>query len=584
MSNLQELVKTVSSLSAEMQEIVLFYVGDIVLYFHFFGQTGCHFEELVYSEGGPGFVLEEAIKSGHKPLLQWLLTSVVYPIDYLLTSAVCYGNLGILSYFISLIGEDYKEYDTPAKLLCILKGKLHSFEYLFQENPTFCEGNKQVKEACLVAGISKSSKTYSWYLRNLDILPPIFKEARIKACIQNDHVAGVTELVGHENTELLVGALKVAPLGSEKTYRRLITQYVSEADVLTMIARACVRLGYVDTLEILLDKPFKVLVEYDFFVSIPSLAVVKVLHRYASQRNLVSSQLVQGCIRTLKTTPSVYQTPECYQKLLTTFADSRDTRSQRYNRCWSGQKSEDVLLFLVDLAEVTSNGQLLQKYIFYGIESGHLRLLRKLVPLLEEKVLQSIAQGIAGEDLHRTARGQRTDYPNVYQSERPELVEYLFGLGIYQPVHLNQLMQRFDLKFIQYLVERGLVRDDRDGDFLKWDLETKRTVTQSHLKFIGQSLDHLHRSGKGYLMELIHLTADVIPYRKHFCSLDVTHAGPVSHSTCDQLTRALSWTCRWYSHCNPDLLITAVNSIIGMASVNLLLSKVLENTSPEHEI
>ncbi|ORX92490.1 hypothetical protein K493DRAFT_303299 [Basidiobolus meristosporus CBS 931.73] len=584
MSSFQEIVKALRvSLSTEIQEIVLFYVGDVVLYFNFFGKPGSRIGDLVISQGGPGFVLEEAIRRGHQPLLRWLLTTVSYPIDYLLTSAVCYGNLGILSYFISLIGEGYKEHDTPAKLLCILKGKLHMLKYLFQENPALKEGQcwDECIHSCLLVGISKSSETYTWYLRNHRILPLISKEDRIKACLQNNNVAGAIDLASHRRPTLLVKALRVAPSGSEETYRKLILSYASEANVLALIARACVRLGYTETLEVLFNEPYNVHVEYDFFLNIPNLAVVEILHKYASQRNIISCLLSYGRIRRVKTRLSTYQTSKCHLKLLKTYTDSYESINQRLNPRWAGQQSEDVLLFLIDLAGVTSSARLVKKYVLYGIECGHLQLLRKLVPLLKERVMRSITQGIAEEDLHRNARRYEMEYPNIYHGERPEVVEYLFELGITQPTHLNPLMHRFDLKFIRNLVERGLVRDDSDGDLVEWNLETKRMLTDFILRDISENPYHTYRSEKGYLMALIRSTWDVFPYREQYCSLESHHSRPVSFSACDKFSSTFAWSCypllpfmricplNW-AKC-PKVMVSNVESAIRAANLRLLL-------------
>ncbi|ORX92488.1 hypothetical protein K493DRAFT_303297 [Basidiobolus meristosporus CBS 931.73] len=534
MTKFPDLVKAIRyTLAEEIQETILFYVGDVVLYFNFFEKHSSRFGLLVTHQGGAGFALEEAIKSGHKKLLLWLLTAVSFPIDYLLTCAVCYGDLDVLFYLINLIGEDYKEHDTPAKLLCLLKGKVHFLEHLFQRNPTFSEGEGLTEYSynCLHIGISTSSEMYIWYMRNQHILPTISIEDRIKACIQNDNVPDALELIGGQNPIRLLRVLIAIPLGSEATYRELMHHYASEENVLTLIASACARLGYADTLEILFNEPYNVHVEYDFFVDIPNLAVVEILHKYASQRNAISSLLNKGWIQIVKNRLSVYQTPKCYLKLLEVFTKSKESKVQRRNCCWAGQQSEDVLLFLVDLAKVTSSARLVKKYILYGIECGHLRLLRVLIPLVKKSVLRSISQGIVEEDMNHLAMELQTEFPNIYQSERPELVEYLFEMGIYQPSFLRPLMQRFDLKFVQVLIERGLVIEDESLELMRWNSETREYMRLAYLANTVSSFKHAHQTEKAYLLELIRFSWDVFPFEKNYYPLESHRSSSVSFST-----------------------------------------------------
>ncbi|ORX92487.1 hypothetical protein K493DRAFT_303296 [Basidiobolus meristosporus CBS 931.73] len=583
MSDFPELVEALrSALPKELQETILFYVGDVVLYFAFFGKPGNRIEDLVTQQGGAGFALEEAIKSGHKPLVRWLLTAIVCPIDYILASAACYGDLDVLSYLTSLIGEGYKEYDTPAKLLCLLKGKLNMLEFLFEENPTMPEGKHwaQCIHACLLVGISTSSEMYIWYMRNQHILPTISIEDRIKACIQNDNVPDALELVGGQNPIRLLRVLIAVPLGSEATYRELMLHYASEMNVLIMIARACARLGYVSTLEILFNEPYNVHVEYDFFVDIPNLAVVKTLHEYASQRNTISSLLDKGWIQTAQNRLGPYQTPVCYLELLMTFTESDEGLNRRHYSCWAGQQSEDVLLFLVDLAEVTSSVHLVKKYILYGIECGHLRLLRKLVPLVKKSVLRNITQRRAKKKFERRDRELETEYPYVYQSERPELVEYLFELGISQPVDLNSVLQRFDLKFVQSLVERGLVIEDSSDTLVEWDWGTQIHVLELYSLNIRRSCEHAHQSEKRIFMEFMHLTSDMLPYRKNHYSRESHPDSPVSVSLYDGFSCRISKTCHldlnsaqtWHLYWSkyPNLMISTVELAIREVNQCLL--------------
>ncbi|ORX92956.1 hypothetical protein K493DRAFT_303010 [Basidiobolus meristosporus CBS 931.73] len=564
MFNLQEIVNALkSSLSTELQEIIIFHVGDAVLYFNFFEKPGSHFEALVISQGGPGFVLEKAIRMRQKRLIQWLLATVSFPIDYLLASAVFYGDLGMLSYFIGLIGEDYKEYDTPARLLCILQGKLPLLEYLFQRNPTFQQTQHPAKcvHNCLLAGISSSSKIHSWYLRNQRFLPAIRKEDRIKAYLQNDNVAGAIELVGNRRLTVLKKALRTAPLGSEETYRRLMHKYTGEANVLTLVTRACVRLGYIDTLEILFNSPYNVHVEYDFFSAIPSLAVVQVLHKYAYQRNSISCLLTNGRIGKVKAHLATYQTSKCYQKLLKTFTKSEDSNIEKSHPHRARQQSEDVLLFLVDLAEVTSSARQLKEYIFYGIECGHLRLLKRLIPFLRERDKQNITQVIVGTDANNITN---MAYPNIYRSQQSQVVEYLFGLGITQTTHLSQLIRWSDMSFIQDLVEKGLVRDG-SWNIVEWNLETKKKVADDIFWHICWRPFPWYRSETDYLMNLINSTMDTVHYRERFCTLRNPTPRPISFSSSTEFSVRVLRTSEFliFMQSNPKYWAMSPNGFIG---------------------
>ncbi|ORX65372.1 hypothetical protein K493DRAFT_321896 [Basidiobolus meristosporus CBS 931.73] len=602
MSDHQELARNIrGSLAKEIQEIILYYVGDVVLYFGFFETPGVGFRRLVIHQGGPGYALEEAIKSGHKPLIRWLLTAVVYPVDYLLTSAVCYGDIGVLSYLIGLIGEEYKNYDTPAKLLCLLKGKVRLCEHLFHENPVFREGGQLTKciHNCLLVGISKSSEAYSWYLKNQHILPPIGREDRIKVCLQLDRITEALELVGNEGTALLGNALMVAPSGSEETYRMLILNYASEENVLSLIARACVRLGYVDTLELLFNEPYNVHVEYDFFVGIPNLAVVEVLHKYASRRNSISGLFRSGCIQRVKTRLGAYKTRKSYLRLLRTFAESSESQVQRRRPRWAGPPSEDVSLFLVDLAEVTSSARLVKKYVLYAIECGHLRLLRKLVPLLKEKALQRIAQGIGEVDLELgildapIADASETEYPNVYRSGQPELVEYLFELGIYQPSYLQPLMEHFDLKFVQNLLRHGLVTMDQDDGLAESGLETKEGLAVAYFNNAAAISAQSPHLAKDRFVEFIHFLWGVLPCQEYSSLLNDPQASSISFSTYAEFSRQFPHAIRlaliasrfyhiYWVNCQ-DILNASAEMLIRKVSHHLAFFELAPEDEEEEE-
>ncbi|ORX91287.1 hypothetical protein K493DRAFT_304185 [Basidiobolus meristosporus CBS 931.73] len=561
--DLQEIVNIIrSSLSAELQEMILFYVGDVILYFDFFEKPGRHFEALIIDQGGPGFILEESIRVSHKPLLRWLLNAVSYPIDYLLTSAVCYGDLCILSHLATLIGESYKEYDTPAKLFCVLKGKVRLLEYLFHRNPSFRSERSWAEciHSCLLIGITESREVYSWYLRNQNRCPRVSKEDRIKACLQNNNIDGVMENVDQKRLGTLIRALSNIPIASEKTYRKLMRIYASEADILTFIARACARLGYVDTLEILFNEPYNVHVEHDFFANIPTLAVVKVLHKYASQRNIISCMLGNGRIRKVKSPLGIYQTPTIYRKLLRTFTDSTisdmDTISDRKEH-----QLDDVLFFLVDLAEVTSSADLLKKYTLYAIEFGHLKLLQRLFPYLKEGHLQSIAQEIEAGN------------PDVYESRQPQVVEFLFAAGITQQTSFSLLTDGFELEFIQNLVEKGLVKDNTSGAVVEWSMETRRRLVLETLFDISMKPYQFYRSEKDYLMDLIHSTGDVVDYGSHYCTFERNHARPITFSTREDFSRSFRASCRSHWVMYPSMVISDVESTVRVTNMWLLLPR-----------
>ncbi|ORX86492.1 hypothetical protein K493DRAFT_341637 [Basidiobolus meristosporus CBS 931.73] len=528
----QTLPALITSLSAEVKEIIFFYVGDVCLYADSFDRPGSFFEALVIGQGGPGFVLEEAIRKCHKRLIWWLLTAVAYPIDYLLASTACYGDLSVLVYIVTLIGEEYKEYDTPAKLLCIIEGKSHMLDYLHQKNPRFKEGEPYTSclQTSLIAGISNSSKMYSWYMRNQFIFPPIDQRYLIRGCLQNDDIAGAIEHIDNSGLAGLQKALAYVSSGAEETYRWLVLRYAGEADVLMYIARACARMGYVDTLENLLKQPYNVHVEYDFFAAIPDLAVVKVLHKYAYRRNSISCLLHAGCIAKVKSRFTTYRTLRCYRELLSTFT-SNESLLQVTSPFCKKRHSEDVLLYLVDLAQVTSDPRLLMKYTRYSIECGHLRLLKKLKPFIQARSWQSLSQQIEAGS------------PHIYRSGSVEVVDYLYKSGATQAIRLDSLITRFDLRSIENFMEKGVVRNPEDESLVEWSLETKRGLTKqiwrSNSCLVG--LEYMDR--KDRIMKLVESTSDVFCYREHYCRLKAGNTTPILSNTSIRFTSMLANRC-----------------------------------------
>ncbi|KAK9766287.1 hypothetical protein K7432_004747 [Basidiobolus ranarum] len=442
--NVLDFVKAVvTSLSLEIQENILFFVGDVGLYFDFSHKSNHRLRTLITKNDGAGFVLEDAIKKRHKPLIRWLLTTYIFPKEYSLVSAVSNGDLFTLIYIVSLIGDDYTEFDEFAKLLCIQEGKMALFEYLYERNKNFSpsSGNYSYPHIyhCIINGMSNSTDVCSWYLKNKKICPPIGRETLLLAYLENGSISRATQCLSSQNGKrLLSKSLSKIQIHSvkEETFQWLIVSYSNEDHVLTYVAKACATLGYVGTLEELFKEPYNVPVEYDMFASIESLAVAKILHKYAYKRDCISNALFGGCIQNLDSRFTTYKNPEAHQLVLKVFMTGGGCLISRMtNTTFRRVKSEEVLLFLVDLASITSDTRQVKKYAVYAIHNGFLRLLKKLRPYLQETDMMNLR----GLDIH--------------QSNNEEMIEYILELGIIQTRPMSRLQNKFSLRYIQKLIQ-----------------------------------------------------------------------------------------------------------------------------------
>ncbi|KAK9766288.1 hypothetical protein K7432_004748 [Basidiobolus ranarum] len=490
MSDFQNFVKVLSTLLClEIREHILFYVGEVFLYFDYSKWSNTRLLTLITKNDGAGFVLEEAIKRAHKPLIQWLLKSFDLPKEYLLVSAISYGDLFTLSHIVSLIGEDYKEHDTEAKLLCITEGKVQLLEYLYERNKFFSCDSKPVRES-IIKGLYTSRELCAWYLKNKTVCPPISKEILFQAYLENGDMTRIIEHLDNENVKPLLEALSTIKSGKEETFRWLIVTYSDEEHVLTYVAKACTTLGYVDTLEELFKEPYNVPIEYDMFAGMESLAVAKILHKYAYQRDSISKLLSQGHTKKLKSRFTTYRNRKSYLHILKIFRQSarcfRD-HSEAYSK---KEPSEEVLLFLVDLADITSNTKQVKQYIVYAIEHGLLKLLKVLLPYL------------------RVTDVNRLPGLDIYRSYNEEMIEYILELGITQTTHMEPLPYKFSLQFIHNLIQRGLVLND-DGGLVEWNSETEKALQKEMtMKFHINSDQQLARK-ETYIALIRRFYADV---------------------------------------------------------------------------
>ncbi|KAK9761071.1 hypothetical protein K7432_014311 [Basidiobolus ranarum] len=449
-------------------ENILFYAGDVFLYFDYTNKLDERLRTLITYNDGPGFVLQEAIKYGHKPVIQWLLEHVNYPKDYLLVSAVCYGDLFTLVHIISLIGEGYMEYDTEAKLLSIMEGKMYFLEYLYNRNKTFACDSSYLR-LCIISGMYNSSEICAWYTKNKPNCPQIPKEILIEAYLGNGDILQAKKLLGKRNIPTLLKSLSLIYSGKEETYQWLIATYSDEERVLMYVAKACARMGYVETLEVLLNEPYNVHVEYDMFVGISSLEVAKTLHKYAYQRDCISKMLNQGCIRKMKSRFSTYRDPKTYLQVLQTFINSdriskpldafiqSDRGFVRISESiFMNKQSECVLLFLVDLAQITTNSKHVKKYIEYAIQFGLPGLLRKLLPYLRETDRRSLLNA------------------DMYRSYNERMIDCLLEAGITHVTSLDLLISNVSFKCIQNFIQNDLIL--KDGNLLEWNPETEKAI------------------------------------------------------------------------------------------------------------
>ncbi|KAK9760928.1 hypothetical protein K7432_014575 [Basidiobolus ranarum] len=214
--------KSISTLfSPEIQENIFFYVGDCLLYFNLAYRHKERLKYLVPGREGSGFLLEEAIKRRHKPFIKWLLNFKSFPNEYLLVSAVCHGDLSILIQIITFIGEDYKEHDTHAKIICVREGKMEMLEYLFGRNKTFHCSSTDLRKY-IIEGFYNSAELYNWYLKNKKYCPLIAESICLRGLLLNNDITRAKKLLKNNKVATLIAALSSTYSAKEKTYRWII--------------------------------------------------------------------------------------------------------------------------------------------------------------------------------------------------------------------------------------------------------------------------------------------------------------------------------------------------------------------------
>ncbi|KAK9704132.1 hypothetical protein K7432_010359 [Basidiobolus ranarum] len=557
MLQIQDFSETlVASLPFEVQELLFFHVGDIFLYFDVIQCPNGRLRALVAYNDGPGFILEKAIKRHHESLLQWLLQEYNFPKDYLLASAANYGDVKTLQYITSLMGEDYKKYDIPAKLFCIAEGKMSQLEYLYQRNPTFKSMCEYVSWY-IVIGMYNSQEICSWYVKNKPTTYEISEVDLIRGYLQNNDTTGASEQIDSSDLSSLMKALSAIRSGNEATFRWLIATYPDE-DVLVFVADACARIGYPDTLEILFNEPYNVHVEYGFFEAIANLAVAQVLHKYAYKRNSISRLLYKGVLRKGKPRFKYYCTPNNYSMLLKKFTQSYESSERRTFSHFLARPSEDVLMFLMDLADVTSNVEELNTYVKYAIEHGHLGVLQKLRPHMRE------------EDVSTLARQIEARLVNVYSSSSPAMVEYLLEWGMTQKQDVDLLIPKFELKFIQKLVERGLATDCHHNLF-EWNSQTQDTLQKLMLRSIGGGFMPNHFENTATFLEMARSSYVGFYEQNSFDNIEICNS-QVTFST-DHLMRYRTYRVTSLSKqtCTLDKIVRMIKQNLTAVHIHLLL-------------
>ncbi|ORX83247.1 hypothetical protein K493DRAFT_320284 [Basidiobolus meristosporus CBS 931.73] len=456
--------------------MVFFYVNDVFLYFDIINRTRSCLRALIVHNGGPGYILEEAIKLKHRLFIKWLLLTVYLPKDYVLASAACFGDLFTLQYIVSLLGPKYKAYDTPAKLICILKAKLPLLEYLYQRNPSFRDAPINVGN-CVIAGIRNSSKMCSWYLHNTHICPKINRAILVQGFLADDDLSGAIGFINDCHVGVLSKALADIPSVKEETLRWLIFTYSEETRLLGYIAKACSRLGYVDTLEILFNEPYNVHVVLDYFGQPYNLAVTQVLHKYGCVRNRIYNTLNFsgfGAYRSLCSHRTVFLHYLC-----------RMTRRAYMHSRFLREEAENSFLFLAELAEVASANWLLEKCIIAAIECGFLRSLKMLLPCVRGSNMQRLTQRIA--------------HSRALRCSTLEIVEYLGEFGIVQSISKYPLLAWCDLRQIRDLTGKGLLSMRRG-----WDPELEDVIRKSMIKLALRSSKFFYTRTRESLLEMIH--------------------------------------------------------------------------------